>query len=64
MFSLHPADLVIVLVYFGLVLFVGIRFGRKNETLEGYVAGERKVPWIAVLGSLTATEISAATFLG
>lgn len=64
MFSLHLADLFIVLVYFGLVLFVGIRFGRKNETLEGYVAGERKVPWIAVLGSLTATEISAATFLG
>jgi SSS family solute:Na+ symporter len=32
--------------------------------MEGYVAGSRQVPWLAVLGSLIATEISAATFLG
>lgn len=64
MASLTLPDLLIVLAYFAAVLFVGIRFGRKDESMEGYVAGGRKVPWLAVLGSLVATEISAATFLG
>ena len=57
-------DSLIVLVYFGSVLFIGIRFGKQSETMEGYVVGGRQVPWLAVLGSLIATEISAATFLG
>ena len=62
--SLSLPDLLIILVYFGAVVFLGIRFGRRDENMEGYVAGGRKVPWFAVLGSLIATEISAATFLG
>ncbi len=57
-------DSLIVLAYFGSVLYVGIRFGKKSESMESYVVGGRKVPWLAVLGSLIATEISAATFLG
>ncbi|MCZ6673114.1 MAG: hypothetical protein O7C75_09255, partial [Verrucomicrobia bacterium] len=64
MASLSLPDLLIILAYFGAVLFIGIRFGRKDESMEGYVAGGRQVPWLAVLGSLIATEISAATFLG
>ena len=62
--SLSLPDLLIILLYFGSVVFLGIRFGRRDESMEGYVAGGRKVPWLAVLGSLIATEISAATFLG
>jgi len=61
---LTTPDLLIIFAYFGAVLFIGIRFGRKDESMEGYVAGGRQVPWFAVLGSLVATEISAATFLG
>jgi SSS family solute:Na+ symporter len=61
---LSPVDILIVLAYFGTVLFVGIRFGRKEESLDDYVSGGRRVPWLAVLASLVATEISAATFLG
>lgn len=61
---MSPLDFLIVLAYFASVLFIGIRFGRKEETMEGYVVGGRQVPWLAVLGSLIATEISAATFLG
>ena len=57
-------DFLIVLVYFAGVLFIGIRFGKKDETIDGYVVGGRQVPWVAVLGSIVATEISAATFLG
>lgn len=63
MASLSLSDLLIILAYFGAVLFIGIRFGRKDESIEGYVVGGRQVPWLAVMGSLIATEISAATFL-
>lgn len=67
--SLHNSrmsffDTSIVIAYFAAVLIVGIRFGKKNESMESYVVGGRQVPWLAVLGSLVATEISAATFLG
>ncbi|MDA1069479.1 MAG: sodium/solute symporter [Verrucomicrobia bacterium] len=62
--SLTLPDILIVLAYFVSVLFIGIRFGKKDENIEGYVAGGRQMPWLAVLGSLIATEISAATFLG
>lgn len=61
---MSPIDLLIVLAYFAAVLFVGIRFGKRSESMESYVAGGRQIPWLAVLGSLIATEISAATFLG
>ncbi len=57
-------DSLIVVLYLSAVLFIGIRFGKRGESMEGYVAGGRQVPWLAVLGSLIATEISAATFLG
>ena len=64
MTHLSVPDYLIIVAYFGAVLFVGIRFGKNNEDIDGYVAGGRQVPWLAVLGSLIATEISAATFLG
>lgn len=64
MIPLGPVDLAIVLCYFALVLSVGILMGRKKESMDDFVAGNRRVPWGAVLGSLVATEISAATFLG
>ncbi len=57
-------DSLIVLLYFAAVLFIGIRFGKKSESLDSYVVGGRQIPWLAVLGSIIATEISAATFLG
>lgn len=58
-------DLLIVLAYFAVVIAVGLRFGRADQekSLQNYVSGGRRVPWVAVLGSLVATEISAATFL-
>ena len=31
--------------------------------MEDYFVGRRQIPWWAVLGSLVATEISAATYL-
>ncbi|MGE9296207.1 MAG: sodium:solute symporter family transporter [Puniceicoccales bacterium] len=61
--SLSIHDIVVVFAYFAAVLGVGLWFGRQEETTEDFMLGGRRTPWLAVLGSLIATEISAATFL-
>jgi len=61
---LSPIDYAIVGLYFVTVLAVGVWFGRREETTDDFMLGGRRTPWLAVLGSLIATEISAATFLG
>lgn len=53
----------IVLGYFGLILAVGWAKGRRETSVEDYFVGRRQVPWWAVLGSVVATEVSAATYL-
>lgn len=63
MLGLAPVDLLIVALYFVAVLAVGLWFGRREETTEDFMLAGRRTPWLAVLGSLIATEISAATFL-
>jgi len=61
--NLALVDYAVVLLYFGLVLAVGLWFGRREATTEDFMLAGRQTPWLAVLGSLIATEISAATFL-
>jgi SSS family transporter len=57
-------DLIIILFYFALIVSVGLWCGRDNQSIENLSVGGRKIPWWAVLASLIAAEVSAATFLG
>lgn len=57
-------DLIIIALYFVTVVSIGIASGRGEKSLEGYALGNRSVPWWAILASILAAEISAATFLG
>ena len=54
----------VILAYFILVIGVGLYKGRGSKTMEGFAVGNRDIPWWAVLASILAAEISAATFLG
>ena len=56
-------ELSLLVAYFALILAIGWYAGRRETSIEDYMVGGRRVPWWAVLGSLVATEISAATFL-
>jgi solute:Na+ symporter, SSS family len=57
-------DIAILIVYFSLSLGVAWWFGRGQSDMKSFVVGNRSVPWIAVMLSILATEISAATFIG
>src|ERR1700758_939783 len=65
---IHGASLfwdgVALFAYFALILGVGLWPKRKQGNLEEFSMGGRQIPWWAVLASILAAEISAATFLG
>jgi solute:Na+ symporter, SSS family len=57
-------DILVILAYFGIILGIGLSQRSKSDSVEGFTLGDRQIPWWAVLASIIAAEISAATFLG
>src|SRR3954449_4938640 len=57
-------DIGVLLLYFVIIIFIGLRMGRKEDNLEDFALGGRRIPWWAVLASLIAAETSAGTFFG
>src|SRR6266699_2695324 len=54
----------VLLLYFILIISIGLYMGRKEEDLKDFALGGRRIPWWAVLASLVAAETSAGTFFG
>src|SRR6266487_1584361 len=57
-------DSAVLLLYFVIIIAVGLYMGRKEENLKDFALGGRRMPWWAVLASLIAAETTAATFFG
>ena len=57
-------DVLVVVLYFAAIISIGLKKGGGEKSLEGYALGNRSIPWWAILASILASEISAATFLG
>lgn len=57
-------DAIVILAYFAVILGIGLSQRSKSGSVEGFTLGDRETPWWAVLASIIAAEISAATFLG
>ena len=57
-------DGLVILVYFAVVISIGLYKGRGERSMEGFAIGDRSIPWWAVLASIMAAEVSAGTFLG
>jgi solute:Na+ symporter, SSS family len=57
-------DIVVLLGYFAAVIGIGLSQRSKSDSVEGFTLGDRQIAWWAVLASILAAEISAATFLG
>ena len=60
----YGIDFAVIAAYFILIVWVGLACSRKNSTVSQFSVGDRQIPWWAVLASILAAEISAATFLG
>ena len=58
------ADIIVIIAYFAIILGIGLSQRGKSGSVEGFTLGDRQTPWWAVLASIIAAEISAATFLG
>ncbi|MBW1824777.1 MAG: sodium:solute symporter, partial [Deltaproteobacteria bacterium] len=46
--NLSPIDLSIIAGYLLFIIILGIWYGRKEESLEDYFLGGRRVAWVAV----------------
>ncbi len=57
-------DILVILAYFCAIFGIGLYAGRRQDSLESYALGNRSFPWWAILASIIAAEISAASFLG
>ena len=63
MFDLGPLDIVVLATYLASAIVVGLVLGGKSKNVEAFLLGDRNLPWWAILGSIVATETSAATVL-
>src|SRR5215471_2415918 len=57
-------DTAVLLLYFVVIISIGLYMGRKAENLKDFALGGRAIPWWAVLASIIAAETTAATFFG
>jgi SSS family transporter len=57
-------DSAVLLLYFIVIISIGLYMGRKEESLADFALGGRRIPWWAVLASIVAAETSAGTFFG
>jgi SSS family solute:Na+ symporter len=61
--SLRSLDLAVVAAYFIGMIFIGVRFSRRQKTTESYFVADRAVPAWAMGISIYATLISSITFV-
>src|SRR5712672_2302986 len=57
-------DTAVLLLYFVVIIWIGLYMGRKEDNLKDFALGGRAIPWWAVLASIIAAETSAATYFG
>src|SRR5881392_2826932 len=57
-------DSAVLIVYFVVVIGIGLFVGRRERDLADFALGRRQIAWWAILASLIAAETSAGTFFG
>ncbi|MFM7181109.1 MAG: sodium:solute symporter [Verrucomicrobiales bacterium] len=62
--SEYLLDIIVIITYFVVIIGIGLYAARGQKSMETFALGNRSMPWWAVLASILAAEISAATFLG
>jgi SSS family solute:Na+ symporter len=60
---MHTVDVIVIAVYMALLVGVGVRLSRRQNTTDEYFLARRSVPGWAVGMSLLATIITSVTFI-
>jgi Na+/proline symporter len=61
---MRTIDWIVCIGFLVYMVWTGLRRGREAKSLEGYYAGNRRIPWWAAGLSVMGTQISAITILG
>jgi len=62
--NISTIDGIVILLYFMVVLGIGVYFSRRGKTSTDYFLAGRNVGWIAIGASLFASNISSEHFIG
>ncbi|ALS98746.1 sodium:solute symporter [Lacimicrobium alkaliphilum] len=63
-YSLGQIDIVFILIYFAVVMFIGVKVGSKHKDAQDYFLAGRSMIWPFVGISLFASNISSTTLVG
>src|SRR5579885_1448737 len=58
------ADWIIIVVYLGGIVGLGVWLGRDQRNTRDYFLGSRNIPWWGIGMSIVAAETSALTIIG
>src|ERR1700739_1897966 len=60
---MHTVDVIVIAVYMALLVGVGVRMSRRQNTTDEYFLAKRSIPGWAIGMSLLATIITSVTFI-
>jgi SSS family solute:Na+ symporter len=60
---MHPADILVLVVYLAGIVWLGAYLGRSQRTVQDYFITGKRLPAWAIMGSIVATETSTVTFI-
>lgn len=61
--TLSMTDLIVIILYFGVLAYMGYYFSKRQNDVEDYFKGGSRVPWWAAGLSIFGTALSAITFM-
>src|SRR5204862_8240439 len=60
----NTADWLVILIYLGGIIGLGVWFGKDNRNTRDYFLGSKDIPWWGIGLSIVAAETSALTIIG
>lgn len=57
------ADILVIILYFGLLAWMGVYFSKRQKNTDDYFKGGGRIPWPIVGLSIFGTTLSAITFM-
>lgn len=60
---LHPLDMLVVVVYLAGITWFGLRFRKRERSLQSYFLADRNIPWWAIMLSIVSAETSTLTII-